>query len=387
MAELILVHGVGEILKKVISMATPEIGLLWNIKDELEKLVHTLTAIQALLQDAEKQQEENREEDKSEIVSKLTTSDNQDIHLSVLPIVGMGGIGKTTLAKLVYNDDHVAKYFDERVWIHVSRDFDIKKVLTDITESVTNRPCQLSSIDVVQRNLKDQLTDKWFLLVSDDIWNDNSEQWDMLKTSLKIGARVSTIIATTRSGEVASMIGTLAMHPLKRLSEKECWSTLKNKAFGDGGAEETPNMVAIGKEIVKKCGGMKRMKSLGSELYHHDGDHGSIPLFPSLEELSLLQMASLEEWVEPQPQGSFPSFPRLEKIFVKDCPKLMTMPSQFPSLKLLRIERSNDILLQFVVEVPSLTKLYIIEVPELQFLPKGLLHYVQFSNPSSVEYW
>ncbi|KAJ4970700.1 hypothetical protein NE237_003799 [Protea cynaroides] len=141
---------------------------------------------------------------------------------------------------------------------------------------------------------------------------------------------------------------------------------------------------------------MKRMKSFGSRLYYNDGNHGSIQydqqvaanaitttsscssslttLFPSLEELSLGQMPSLEEWVEPQPQDSCPSFPRLEKILVKDCPKLMIIPSQFPSLKHLHIERSNGTLLRFVVEVPSLTKLHINEVPDLQFLPEGLLH-------------
>ncbi|KAJ4972257.1 hypothetical protein NE237_005356 [Protea cynaroides] len=369
MAELVIVHGVGVILMKVISMATPDIGFLWNVKDELKKLVHTLTAIQALLQDAEKQQEENmivrhflerlrdvayatedildeygyqttrlnvmgnkvsklflhsispafklkkalkikninseldeikrnmdalnfvrtsipttlqnrktietfsfvdeseisgRDEDKSKIVSRLIESENQDILLSVLPIVGMGGIGKTTLAKLVHHDEYVTKYFDERAWVHVSRDFDIKKVLTDIIESLTKRTCQLSSTDAIQKMLRDELKEKRFLIVLDDIWNVNIEQWDTLMTSLKIGARGSKIIATTRSSEVASMIGTLDMHLLERLSEEESWSILKKKAFGNGGAEETPSMVAIGKEIVKKCAGVPlAAKTLG----------------------------------------------------------------------------------------------------------------------------
>ncbi|XP_043692749.1 putative disease resistance protein RGA1 [Telopea speciosissima] len=373
----LVVSGVGEILKLVISMATEEIGLVWHVKEELNKLIRTVTAIQALLLDAEKQQEEKetvrlflrrlkdvayaaedvldefgyqtsrlkaknskvsnflhsisvpfkskmahkiqninkefdeiksymdsfsfasasilptnllqnrkttmpietfsfvdesevvgRDVDKSEIVSMLTSTDNQDIILSVLSIVGMGGLGKTTLAKLVYNDGLVVNYFDKRIWVHVSKDFDSKKILTNILESVTNGPCQFSSIDVIQRNLRDALSEKRFLLVLDDVWNDDSEQWDMLKTSLKIGARGSKIIATTRIVEVASMIGTFASHHLKNLSEDNCWSILKNKAFGNGGVEETPKMVAIGKEILKKCRGVPlAAKSLGGLMH------------------------------------------------------------------------------------------------------------------------
>ncbi|XP_043691656.1 putative disease resistance protein RGA1 [Telopea speciosissima] len=371
----IVVSGVGEILKKLIFMATEEIDLVWNVKEELDKLIRTVNAINALLLDAEKQQEEKetvrlflrrlkdvayaaedvldefgyettrlkvtnskvsnfflhsisvpfkskmakkmkkinkdfdeiksymdsfnfasssiptnlqnrktttvetfsfvdesevvgRDVDKSEIVNMLTSSDNQDIILSILPIVGMGGLGKTTLAKLVYNDGLVVKYFDKRIWVHVSKDFDSKKILTNIIESVTNGPCQFSFTDVIQRNLKDELSGKRFLLVLDDLWNEDSEQWDMLKTSLKIGARGSKIIATTRIVEVASMIGTLATYHLKNLSEDNCWSILKNKAFGNGGAEETPTMVAIGKEIVKKCGGVPlAAKTLGGLMH------------------------------------------------------------------------------------------------------------------------
>ncbi|XP_043691655.1 putative disease resistance protein RGA1 [Telopea speciosissima] len=374
--EAIVVNGVGEILKKLIPMATEEIGLLWNVKEELKKLVRTVTAIQALLIDAEKQQEKKetvrlfltrlrdvayaaedvldefgyqttrlrvsnkvskcffhssisvafklkmahkiqninkkfdeikrvmdsfnfvslsiptnlqnrkttmpietfsyvdesevvgRDVDKSEIVTMLTGSvDNQAI-LSVLPIVGMGGLGKTTLAKLVYNDDLVVKYFDKRIWVHVSKDFDSKQILTNIIESVTNGTCQFSFTDVIQRNLKDQLSEKRFLLVLDDVWNEDTEQWDMLMSSLKIGARGSKIIATTRIVEVASMIGTLATYHLENLSEGSCWSILKNKAFGNGGAEETPNMVTIGKEIVKKCRGVPlAAKTLGGLMH------------------------------------------------------------------------------------------------------------------------
>ncbi|KAJ4970710.1 hypothetical protein NE237_003809 [Protea cynaroides] len=285
MAVSILVIGVGQILKKVISRATSEIGHLWNVKDEMEKLVHTLTAIEALLGDVtenkvsklflhsislafqlkmarkikninskldnikrdiadsfnfvsasipttlqnrktietfsfvDESEMVGRDDDKSKIVSMLTSSDSQDILLSVLPIVGMGGIGKTTLAKLVHNDDYVAKYFDERAWVHVSRDFDIKKVLMEITESLTKRTCQFSSTDVIQKILKDELKKKRFLLVLDDLWNVSTEKWDTLKTSLKIGVGV------------ALMIGTLVMHPLKILSEDEFWSILKNKDF------------------------------------------------------------------------------------------------------------------------------------------------------------
>ncbi|XP_042511645.1 putative disease resistance protein RGA3 [Macadamia integrifolia] len=122
--------------------------------------------------------------------------------------------------------------------------------------------------------------------------------------------------------------------------------------------------------------GTKRMKSLGSDFYHGDGSNSTqasltTTAFPSLEELSLQSLPSLEEWMEPQ--GSFPSFPCLEWIFVEDCPKLVTMPSRFPSLKILHIIRSNGILLRLVVEVLSLIELYIIEVSEVKFLPKGIL--------------
>ncbi|XP_042481072.1 putative disease resistance protein RGA3 [Macadamia integrifolia] len=368
----VLVSGVGEILKKLIFMATEEIGLVWNVKEELKKLVRTVTAIQALVHDAEKQQEEKetvrlflrrlrdvayaaedvldefgyqttrlqvtnkvskfflqysisvafklkmahkiqkinmdfdeiksymdsfhfasastpmnlqnrktmetfsfvdesevvgRDDEKSELVSMLTNSNHEDI-LSVLPIVGMGGLGKTTLAKYVYNDCIVAKYFDTRTWVHVSKDFDVKKILTEITESVTNEPCQISSIDVILRNLKDELDEKRFLLVLDDIWNEDNEQWDMLMSSLKIGIRGSKIIATTRMIEIASMIGTFATHHLNPLSEDKCWSILKNKAFGNRGAEETPNMVAIGKKIVQKCGGVPLAEKTLGGLMH-----------------------------------------------------------------------------------------------------------------------
>ncbi|KAJ4969641.1 hypothetical protein NE237_002740 [Protea cynaroides] len=179
-----------------------------------------------------------RDDDKLEVVIMLTSSDNQDI-LSVLLIVGMGGLGKIRFVKFVYKDSLVTKYFHERIWIHVPRDFDIKKVLTDTTKFITYITCQFSSIDMIQQNLKDELKEKLFLLVLNDIWNDDSEQCDMLNllyTTLKVCGN--------------------------------CWSILKHKTFGNKGAEDTPNTVTIGKVIVKKYGGVPlAVKSLGGLLH------------------------------------------------------------------------------------------------------------------------
>ncbi|XP_058079925.1 putative disease resistance protein RGA3 [Magnolia sinica] len=204
-----------------------------------------------------------REEDKKEVMELLISKDNGE-DVTVIPIVGMGGLGKTTLAQLAFNDERAVKHFKLRMWVCVSDDFSVSRVTKDILESASNNKCDLQNMDQLQRHLREKLSGKKFLLVLDDVWEENPENWDRLKQLLRGGARGSKIIVTTRSKKVASIMGTIPSLHLTTLSEADCWSLFKQRAFAHG-RQEHPNLVMHGKEIVKKCGGVPlAAKTLGS---------------------------------------------------------------------------------------------------------------------------
>ncbi|XP_028120840.1 putative disease resistance protein RGA3 [Camellia sinensis] len=204
-----------------------------------------------------------REEDKEKIVKMLVENicDCQDV--SVYPIIGMGGLGKTTLAQMVFNDERVECHFELKIWVYVSQDFDVKRVIKAIIESVSERTCEASNLDSLQKKLREMLNGKRYLLVLDDVWDEDQDNWDGLKYLLACGSKGASIIVTTRVAKVASIMGTVPAHHLSFLSEEDCWLLFKQRAFGHGN-EEHPNLVAIGKEIVKKCGGVPlAAKALG----------------------------------------------------------------------------------------------------------------------------
>ncbi|KAL4614023.1 hypothetical protein ACB092_07G025400 [Castanea dentata] len=208
-----------------------------------------------------------RDEEKEKIIEVLLTnvSDDQD-NLAIYAVWGMGGLGKTTLAQLVYNDVRVEKHFEKRIWVCVSDDFQIIRLVRAIIESIDGSGCNLSELDPLQQHLQEKLRGRRFLLVLDDVWNENHEKWDCLKHMLTCGAKGSMLIVTTRIETIARMMATL--HPIHRmgcLSEDDSWSLFKGRAFGMGRVEEKSELESIGKEIVKKCGGVPlAIKALGS---------------------------------------------------------------------------------------------------------------------------
>ncbi|KAL3534766.1 hypothetical protein ACH5RR_003227 [Cinchona calisaya] len=209
-----------------------------------------------------------RENDKEEIIKMLLTAKVNRSNVSVIPLVGMGGIGKTTLAQIVYNDNRVVQNFDLRIWISVSVDFDVIRITKSIIESLTGKRCKLSDLDPIQSKLQSLLSGKKFLLLLDDYWTEKYGDWDVLCGPFRVGLRGSKVLVTTRSTIVASILGTFPAFHLKFLNDKDCWELMKRRAFSNKDPEENMNLEEIGRKIAKKCSGLPlAAKSLGGILH------------------------------------------------------------------------------------------------------------------------
>uniref|UniRef100_A0A0D9WI37 Uncharacterized protein n=1 Tax=Leersia perrieri TaxID=77586 RepID=A0A0D9WI37_9ORYZ len=214
-----------------------------------------------------------REEDK-EIIVKMLLNPNNSKHasLAVLPIVGMGGLGKTTLTQLVYNDARVKEYFQLRVWLCVSENFDEMKLTKETIESVASGFSSVTTnMNLLQEDLSKKLEGKRFLLVLDDVWNEDPEKWDRYRYALVSGLNGSKIVVTTRNKNVGKIMGGMTPYFLKQLSENDCWNLFRSYAFPDNDSSSHPHLEIIGKEIVKKLKGLPlAAKAIGSLLCTKD---------------------------------------------------------------------------------------------------------------------
>ncbi|XP_050282403.1 putative disease resistance RPP13-like protein 1 isoform X2 [Quercus robur] len=209
-----------------------------------------------------------RGKDKEELLKSLLAGTVAENRIPVIAIVGIGGVGKTTLAQLLYNDSRAKGHFSLRAWAHVSEEFDVYKVTKIIFESVTSKICNLTDLNILQVRLKEVLTGMRFLLVLDDIWNGNFIDWDFMLSPLKAGHCSSRIIVTTRNQNVASTMKPLLTYRLPHLSDEACWELFAKHAFRSSTPEEHLILKRIGEDIVKKCKGLPlAAKTLGGLLH------------------------------------------------------------------------------------------------------------------------
>ncbi|KAL8499195.1 hypothetical protein ACS0TY_022243 [Phlomoides rotata] len=214
-----------------------------------------------------------RDEERDKIVDLLVNNVSEH-KLSVLPIIGLGGMGKTTLAQLVYNDDRVTHHFNTKLWVCVSDKYDLIAILKAIIESATGDRPTLENLAPLQGRLLRVLSEKRYLLILDDVWNDNQADWDILKDNVACGSMGSSIVVTTRLQKVVDIMGTLPVHCLTELSEEHCWLLFRRRAFGQENEQGYDNLEAIGRRIVKKCGGVPlAAKALGGLLRFQRGEN------------------------------------------------------------------------------------------------------------------
>ena len=171
-----------------------------------------------------------RDDDKDNIFNWLAPDTHNGNKLLILSIVGMGGLGKTTLAQHVYHDQRIEGTFDIKAWVCVLDDFDVFKVTRTILEAITRSTDDSRNLEMVQGRLRDILSGKRFLLVFDDVWNESQSRWEQMQKALDSGALGSRILVTTRSKKVA-----LSMHSdehhLKELQEDYCWQLFAKHVF------------------------------------------------------------------------------------------------------------------------------------------------------------
>ncbi|KAI0510452.1 hypothetical protein KFK09_011054 [Dendrobium nobile] len=182
-------------------------------------------------------------------------------NISLLSIVGHGGMGKTTLLQHIYEDE-ITKEFDLKMWVCVSNNFDAKEVIADMLELLKKQRPRLEKLEAFHESLKNEVMSKKFLLVLDDIWEEekrDQSKWENVLAPLASGGFGSKILVTTRTDSVALMFANVINKKkeivrLEGLEEDECLQLVNSHAFAgvENPSDDHKKLRAIAGEIVKK---------------------------------------------------------------------------------------------------------------------------------------
>ncbi|KAJ6329916.1 hypothetical protein OIU76_008690, partial [Salix suchowensis] len=177
-------------------------------------------------------------------MSFLSNSNDEIESVSVISVIGMGGLGKTTFSQSIFNDEQVNLHFGLKLWVSVSSGFVVEKILKDVSDQSES----------LKSKLKEKIVNRKYLLVLDDVWDgedgQDGEKWDKLKQSLPREDRGNKMIITTRSHAIATLTSRVPLE-LKGLPDEDSWSLFSNKAFGPVAGSQSINVERGGNRICE----------------------------------------------------------------------------------------------------------------------------------------
>ncbi|XP_074588941.1 disease resistance protein Pik-2-like [Curcuma longa] len=203
--------------------------------------------------------------------------DKNYLELTTISLVGFGGLGKTTLAKTIYDNPIIlGGHFQHRAWITVSQNYNIKELLKKIIRQISVSKqqvrdvlgCQDASMNTehllnmmddsqLVQTIRGHLRGKRYLLVFDDVWS--TEAWENLSIALPQGKEGSRVIVTTRIMEVANTScsrNRQFIFKVSALSPVLSWELFCRRVFEALDYNCPPELENIGREILQKCNGL-----------------------------------------------------------------------------------------------------------------------------------
>ncbi|KAL0456539.1 UNVERIFIED_CONTAM: putative disease resistance RPP13-like protein 1 [Sesamum latifolium] len=206
-----------------------------------------------------------REHEKELLLSELLDKKMEQIQLSVIPIIGISGIGKTILVQLVYEEEVVKKHFEVGGWVKVAgREIRLQHIPQEILKSATGISCPLDDLEDLDEMIRYTLKSQTCLFVFDEIHSMSKGSWlhepEMVQCCLG-----SKVLITSRSNDVGKIMGRQPIE-LRELSEHAGWSLCRDLAFDSSEHVDNPLTSPLAGNLAALCQGIPLLLKLEGSL-------------------------------------------------------------------------------------------------------------------------